>query len=111
MEPANQNVEDQKKTKAEKMEELRKMLQQRYPYQGFGASPLSEDLEQNITTWTQVLHLAERGLFDRIRPDILVNNYGNLVAIRDAFIESSVNSVTEEEIDKKIEWIYQLVKF
>lgn len=52
--------------------------------------------------WANVFALAKKGLFDRIRPDIVVNNFENLQAIQSHYEESQLDikeeSVPEDDI-------------
>ena len=38
--------------------------------------------------WANVFALAKKGEWDRIRPDIVVNNFENLIAIQSFYEES-----------------------
>lgn len=38
-------------------------------------------------------------MFERIRPDILVNNYSNLVAIRDEHISEKASKLVDDSVE------------
>jgi hypothetical protein len=69
------------------------MLRLRYPNQKFGGKDsdyvIDNESETDLLMWARVIDLAKQGLFDRIRPDIYVNNYHNLVAIHDAHVKDT----------------------
>jgi hypothetical protein len=77
----------------ERRRELTKLLRLRYPNQKFGAPDseyvIDNEAETDLLMWTRVIDFARQGMFDRIRPDILVNNYCNLVALRDAHVKDT----------------------
>ena len=53
--------EEKKEDVKEKVQEVKKMLNQKYPYQGF-SRPVNHEadfaLQENMTTWTQIIALA-----------------------------------------------------
>ncbi len=97
-------VDPPQKTDAQKRrEELTEVLRIKYPFQKFGAATsyntsgiITEGEELDIAMWANVFALAKKGQFDRIRPDIVVNNFDNLVSIQ-SFYEESQGDAKEED--------------
>jgi hypothetical protein len=88
-------------TDEERRSAVTKYLRARYPSQKFG-KPGSEyvidnETETDLLMWTRVIEFAKEGQFDRIRPDIYVNNFANLKAIH---IDALFNARKDEEKDK-----------
>lgn len=90
-----ENVDEERRKK------LTKYLRNRYPQQKFGhpesSYVIDNDSETDLLMWTTVIEFAKDGKFDRIRPDILVNNFANLKAIH---IDALFNARKDEESDK-----------
>ena len=72
-------------------------LRARFPGQVHGKNFTSQE-ECNLMTWVNVFEFSKRGLFDRIRPDILVNNFQNILEIHRFYdIDPALNDSTVKE--------------
>ena len=60
------------------------LLRTKFPGQGFDADDqMPEKAQVTMMMWVQIVELAKRGLFDRIRADVLVQHYANIRSIYD----------------------------
>ena len=83
----------------EKEAEENKIFQQmriRFPGQVHGKK-FTTDEECNLLTWVNVFEFAKCGRFDCIRPDILVNNFANLLEIQRYYQVESTSQIAAEE--------------